>query len=385
MFNLIKTDKNSRARLGLLKTPHGSVPTPMFMPVATNASVKTLTNQNLVLDLEVKIIISNLYHLYLRPGPDLINKAGGLHNFMNLKIPIAVDSGGFQVFSLSHRRKISDEGVIFNSHIDGSSKKLTPESVIDIQRMIGADIALVLDECTPYPCSHEQAGVSVKRTHKWAEISVDTHKKQKFLYDFPQQIFGIVQGSTFKDLRTQSAEFISSLDFDGIAIGGLSVGEPAGLMYETAALTAEFLPRNKIRYLMGVGTPEDILACVENGIDLFDCVIPTRNARNGTVFTRFGKFQYKNQTWANQHDVPIDTDCSCLVCKNYSRAYLRHLFKANEILALHLASLHNVHFYVDLMNNIRSTVKNDEFVKFKRDFLEKYNSEKKCKNNPKDL
>lgn len=363
-FNVLKNDNDSAARLGRLTLAHGDIDTPVFMPVGTQATVKTLTPDDLY-EMGISIILSNTYHLYLRPGENLISKAGGLHSFMNWKRNILTDSGGFQVFSLSKLRKITDEGVFFNSHIDGSKHFLTPEKVMDIEQKLGADIAMCFDECAPYPCTYEEALNAVKRTSQWAQRCKDNHNRED------QALFGIIQGNVFPDLRRQSALDLIDLDFPGYAVGGLSVGEPKEDMYKILDLTHSLLPLNKPRYLMGVGAPEDLLEGVKRGVDMFDCVLPTRLARHGTAYTRTGKITVRNASFADDF-TPIDMDCNCYVCKNYSRAYIRHLIKADEILALRLLSYHNVYFLTNLMENIRKAIKEEEFLSFYHTFMQDY-------------
>jgi queuine tRNA-ribosyltransferase len=335
------------------------------MPVGTQATVKAMTPQMLG-EAGAGIILSNTYHLYLRPGADLIERAGGLHKFMNWPRGILTDSGGFQVFSLKGLRKISDEGVLFHSHIDGSRHFLSPEIVMQIQQKLGADIAMSFDECAPFPCSYEEATQAVRRTSLWAKRCCDYHRRPD------QALFGIVQGNVFADLREQSAREIVALDFPGYAIGGLSVGEPKQDMYRILDLTHHLLPADKPRYLMGVGAPEDLLEGVKRGVDMFDCVLPTRIARHGTAFSHRGKVVVRNATYAEDF-TPLDPDCDCQVCKNYSRAYLRHLVKADEILAHILLSYHNVYFLIKLMQEIREAIEDQKFEQFYNHFYESYN------------
>lgn len=373
MFQLLKQDKNTKARLGRITTAHGEVDTPNFMPVGTAGTVKTLTPEE-VKSAGIQIILSNAYHLLLKPGAEVIKQAGGLHKFMNWDGPILTDSGGFQVFSLAPLRKIKDNGVEFQSHLDGSKHFVTPESVIEFQQTLGSDIMMVLDECVHYPCQRDYAERSLKLTIDWAGRS-----KQKFTSIEQQatsnEIFGIVQGGTFFDLRKQAAESLMEIGFDGYAIGGLSVGEPRELMYEVIDFTTPLLPREKPRYLMGVGLPPDILEATERGIDFFDCVVPTRNGRNGTAFTSKGKLLIRNAGYAKDTSA-VDEECPCPCCRNYSRAYLHHLFSIDEILGLRLLSLHNLVFYAKLMKNIRRTIEEDKFSEFKKDFLATYNVER---------
>lgn len=364
-FELLKEAKDSKARLGKLHTPHGVVETPIFMPVGTRGTVKAMTPEE-VRDLGAQIILSNTYHLYLKPGHELIKEAGGLHKFMNWNGPILTDSGGFQVFSLGDLRKIKEEGVEFRSHIDGSTHFISPEKSIEIQNALGSDIMMSFDECTPYPASYEYSKESMERTTRWAKRCKDYHKN----WD-SQGLFGIVQGGMYKDLREKSAKDLVELDFPGYAVGGLSVGEPKELMCEILEHTTPFLPRNKPRYLMGVGTPDYLFEAVERGIDMADCVLPTRIARNGTVLTSSGKLVIRNAKYSKDFS-KLDSECSCYTCSNYSRAYIRHLFNVNEILGARLATIHNLHFLIDLMENIRKSIKEDRFMEYKSEFYEKY-------------
>ncbi|MBU0651134.1 tRNA guanosine(34) transglycosylase Tgt [bacterium] len=364
MFNLIKTDKNSNARLGELILPRGVVKTPVFMPVGTLATVKTMTVDELE-KIGYNLILGNTYHLSLRPGIEVFKKFGGLHNFMNWKGNVLTDSGGFQVFSLATLRKINEEGVSFQSHIDGSSHIFTPENVIDFQEALGVQIMMILDECIPYPSEKDYVKKSTDLTIKWAKRSRDYYKKKL------PHMFGIVQGGMFEDLRKDCARKLVDMNFDGYSIGGLSVGEERNLMYEMISVTTPELPRDKPRYLMGVGEPVDILNAVERGIDMFDCVMPTRNARNGCLFTSHGKVAIKKSVYALS-DEKIDNECDCYVCKNYSLGYLNHLFRSGEILGLHLNTYHNLSFFYKLMNDIRSAIMEDKFVEFKKSFLQKF-------------
>src|SRR3989344_4529661 len=359
-FRLIKKDLHTRARLGKITTRHGQVSTPVFMPVGTQATVKAMTPEELK-DIGVEILLSNTYHLYLRPGHELIRDMGGLHQFMHWDRPILTDSGGYQVFSHNELRKIKEEGVYFQSHLDGSKHFLSPEKVIEIQEALGADIIMCLDECTPYPATFDYTVTSMELTHRWASRCKEVKKKEA------QALFGIVQGGMFQDLRKQSAEEITSIGFDGYAIGGLSVGEDKVLMYEMVDAAIPYLPDDKPRYLMGVGTPEDLVEGVARGVDMFDCVMPTRNARNGTLFTKQGKLGIRNAQYANDHK-PVEDDCGCYTCKNYSRAYLRHLFVANEILAARLGTTHNLYYYTNLMWGMRKAIEEDRFGEFKEEF-----------------
>ncbi len=337
------------------------------MPVGTQGSVKAVEQRELS-ELGAQIILGNTYHLYLRPGPDILKEMGGLHRFMNWDGPILTDSGGYQVFSLSDLRKISDEGVTFKSHLDGSTHFFSPERVVEIERAIGSDIMMVLDECTPYPCEHDYAFDSNKLTLRWAKRCLDASRESSALYGHHQSLFGIVQGSTFKDIRSQSAKELVDLQFDGYAIGGLAVGEPVDVMYDLAEFTAGLLPEESPRYLMGVGTPENILECIERGVDMFDCVMPTRNGRNAMLFTRNGRLNLTNARFKSD-DSPVDEECLCYGCRNFSRAYLRHLFMAKEILALQLASLHNLTFYLWIVGEARRRILAGGFLGWKKEIL----------------
>ena len=365
-YEIIKKDPICRARAGVMTTAHGSLCTPCFMPVGTQATVKTLTTEELKVA-GVEGILCNTYHLMLRPGVEIIQRAGGLHRFMNWRGVILTDSGGFQVFSLNELRKVTQKGVEFRSHIDGKKCFLSPQEAMRIQGLLDSDVALCLDECLSYPASHDSACNSVKLTLEWAEISKHVHSS----YNDRQALFGIVQGSVFKDLREQCIEGLVKIGFDGYAIGGLSVGEPDLLMYEVLRENVWKLPEEKPRYLMGCGTPENLIESVENGVDLFDCVLPTRNGRNGTVFTSKGKLTITNRCFQEDFN-PLDDECSCYTCRNYTRAYLRHLFMAREILGMKLASLHNVAFYINLMKKMRESIVVGLFQNFKKDFYAKY-------------
>lgn len=366
-FKLLKKSSECAARLGEITTSRGVISTPIFMPVGTLATVKTLTPEELT-HMKAEIILGNTYHLYLRPGTDVIEKAGGLHKFMNWDKPILTDSGGFQVFSLAKLRKIKDDGVEFSSHIDGSKHFFTPEKVIDIQNILGSDIMMPLDECVPYPAEHDYTKKSLKLTHKWASLSKEHFKNKKIKN---QALFGIVQGGMYPDLRRESADYLTELDFNGYSIGGLSVGEPKHLMHEMLELTVPHLPENKPRYLMGVGKPEDFFECIMRGVDMFDCVLQTRIARNGTALTHYGKVAIKNAKYRFDFS-PLDEDCNCYTCKNYTKAYLRHLFIAEEILGARLFSYHNLYFSINLIRNIRKAIKEDRFLKYYKEFMEKY-------------
>lgn len=368
-FELIGTETGG-ARIGRVTTGHGVIDTPAFMPVGTQATVKSLAPADLK-GAGAQIILSNTYHLHLRPGEQLIKEAGGIHRFMSWPGPVLTDSGGYQVFSLADLRKISDKGVSFRSHIDGSQRHLTPESVVDIQLDIGSDIMMVLDHCAEYPCSYETALEAVVRTTRWAERSLAPYGPRITRDGYERVMFAIVQGNVFEDLRQRSARELVELDFPGYAIGGLSVGEPKEDLYGMAGLTAKLLPEEKPRYLMGVGFPEDLVEAVSRGIDMFDCVMPTRNARNGTVFTSRGRVILKNAS--NRSDFgPLDPDCDCDTCRNFSRAYLRHLFMAGEMLGPRLATVHSIRFYLHLMEEMRQVIREGLFSQWRKDFYEKY-------------
>jgi len=363
-FSLLEKDSASSARLGKITTSHGEISTPVFMPVGTQATVKTLSPADLR-DIGAEIILSNTYHLFLRPGHELIRGFGGLHGFMNWDRPVLTDSGGFQVFSLAELRKVTDEGVLFQSPVDGGAKHLfTPEFATEVQEALGADIIMAFDECIPYPATKDYAQEAMDRTHRWAKRCREAKK------DTGQALFGIVQGGMYPDLRKQSAGTLVDIGFEGYAIGGLSVGETKPLMYEMIEATAPLLPADKPRYLMGVGTPEDLVEGVDRGIDMFDCVMPTRNARNGTFFTSFGKLVIRNSRYEKDGG-PLDPACGCYTCRTFSRAYLRHLFNAGEVLALRLGTIHNLFFYLSLMRDIRKNIEAGRFREFKKEFLEK--------------
>ena len=369
-FELLYSDTKTNARLGKITTDHGVIETPIFMPVGTIGSVKGIHKKELTDDIHAQIILGNTYHLYLRPGTDVIRKAGGLHKFANVSLPILTDSGGYQVFSLAHRRKLTDKGAEFSSHIDGSKHLFTPEKVVDIQRELGSDIMMALDECTPYPCTKDYAEKSLKLTHRWLKRGWHHFQETEPLYGHSQSFFPIVQGSTFTDLRKESAEFISKIPADGYAIGGLSVGEPAEEMYAMIEVVNAILPTDKPRYLMGVGTPANLIEGVSRGIDMFDCVMPTRNGRNGMLFTWEGTINIKNKKW--QYDFsPIDENGHSFVDKEYSKAYLRHLFTAGEMLGPIIASQHNLTFYLSLMAEIRHHIKTKSFDEWKQQVLPK--------------
>jgi queuine tRNA-ribosyltransferase len=363
-FTLSATDSKSKARAGIVSTAHGDIETPIFMPVGTAGTVKAVHQRELEQDIQAQIILGNTYHLYLRPGTGLLEKAGGLHKFNGWNKPILTDSGGYQVYSLSDNRKINDEGVTFKSHIDGSKHLFTPENVMDIQRSIGADIIMALDECTPYPCEYDYAKKSLVITHQWLQRCVKQINNTQPRYGYDQALFPIVQGSVYKDLRIQSAEFIAAQNQQGNAIGGLSVGEPHELMYEMTDVVCNILPSDKPRYLMGVGTPENILECIALGIDMFDCVMPTRNARNGMLFTTQGIVNIRNEKW--KEDIsPIDAELGGYASSFYSKAYLRHLIINKEILGAQIASIHNLTFYLWLVKEARKQILNNTFAEWK--------------------
>lgn len=364
-YELIKTCKQTGARLGRLHTPHGVIETPIFMPVGTQATVKAMTPEELK-EIGSQIILSNTYHLYMRPGHDLIERAGGLHKFMNWDKPILTDSGGFQVFSLGPLRKIKEEGVEFRSHLDGSKHFLSPEKATEIQNALGSDIIMAFDECAPYPADRQYVKNSLERTTRWLERCKAAHK-----YPEKQALFGIVQGGMYRELREQSAKEITAIDLPGYAIGGLSVGEPKDMMYEVLDYTVPLLPEDKPRYLMGVGSPDDLLEGVLRGIDMFDCVLPTRIARNGTAMTSQGKVVVRNASYAEDF-TSLDSECDCYTCKNYTKAYLRHLIKCNEILGARLLTIHNLRFLLKMMENVREAIKEDRLLDYKKDFFEKY-------------
>jgi queuine tRNA-ribosyltransferase len=370
-FELTATDP-SGARTGRLVTDHGVVETPAFMPVGTQGTVKSMSSRDLR-ELGASIVLANTYHLYLRPGHETIDRAGGIHRFMSWEGPVLTDSGGFQVFSLADLNSVTDEGVVFQSHLDGSRHLLTPERVVEIQEAIGSDIMMVLDQCTSYPCDRPTALEAVERTQLWARRSIETRGTRFTRGGYERVLFGIVQGSVYPELREQSAHGLQKLDFPGYAIGGLAVGEPKAQLLETAHFTAALLPPGKPRYLMGVGFPEDIIEAVERGIDMFDCVLPTRNARNGTVFTSRGKVILKNAVHANDLS-PLDPACACETCTTYSRAYLRHLFISGEILGPRLATYHSLHFYLHLLEEMRQVIREGSFQQWKEKFYRIYRS-----------
>lgn len=371
-FDLLNTDSLSQARAGKISTDHGVIETPIFMPVGTVASVKGVHQRELKQDINPDIILGNTYHLYLRPQTEILEKAGGLHKFMNWDRNILTDSGGYQVYSLSGNRKIKEEGVKFKSHIDGSYHTFTPENVMEIQRSIGADIIMAFDECTPYPCDYNYAKRSMHMTHRWLDRCIKHLNKTPLKYDYGQELFPIVQGSTYKDLRKQSAEFIASKDAFGNAIGGLSVGEPAEEMYAMTDVVTSVLPKSKPRYLMGVGTPINILENIALGIDMFDCVMPTRNARNGMLFTADGTINIKNQKWKDDFS-PIDEMGITFVDTEYSKAYLRHLFSVNELLGKQIATIHNLGFYLWLVREARKHILAGDFYDWKTKMVKQMN------------
>ncbi|HEY8343207.1 MAG TPA: tRNA guanosine(34) transglycosylase Tgt [Calditerricola sp.] len=364
-FELVHVCRQSGARLGRLHTPHGVIDTPVFMPVGTLATVKAMTPEELKA-LGAQIVLSNTYHLYLRPGPDIVREAGGLHRFMNWDRAILTDSGGFQVFSLSPLRKIEEEGVTFRSHLSGEKLFMSPEKAIEIQNALGADIIMAFDECAPYPAEYEYVKQSVARTTRWARRCVAAHRRAE-----DQALFGIVQGGVYRDLREQSARELVELDLPGYAVGGLSVGEPKAVMYEVLEYTVPLLPADKPRYLMGVGSPDALIEGVIRGIDMFDCVLPTRVARNGTVMTTEGRLVIKSARYARDFG-PLDPHCNCYVCRNYTRAYIRHLIKADEILGIRLTTYHNLAFLLNLMAEIRQAIREDRLLDFRDAFYARY-------------
>ncbi|MGX5687902.1 tRNA guanosine(34) transglycosylase Tgt [Arcticibacter tournemirensis] len=369
-FRLEVTDKLSKARAGEISTDHGTIKTPIFMPVGTAGSVKAVHQRELKEDIEAQIILGNTYHLYLRPGLNTLEQAGGLHKFNGWDRPILTDSGGYQVYSLTEVRKIKEEGVTFRSHIDGSKHLFTPEAVMDIQRTIGADIIMAFDECTPYPCEYNYASKSVDMTHRWLKRCCERFDSTEPKYGYSQTLFPIVQGSVYKDLRVKSAEVIASFEREGNAIGGLSVGEPAEEMYEMTDLVCNILPKDKPRYLMGVGTPVNILENIALGVDMFDCVMPTRNGRNGMLFTSEGVINIRNEKWKNDFS-PIDPGSDLFADITYSKAYLRHLITSKEILGAQIATLHNLHFYLWLVTQAREKIISGEFYEWKNKMIKK--------------
>ena len=364
-YELLHEDKNTGARRGRIHTPHGDIETPVFMPVGTQATVKSMTPEELKEEVKAQIILSNTYHLYLRPGDKIVKEAGGLHKFMNWDRPILTDCGGFQVFSLSDLRTISEDGVEFKSHLDGSKHFFSPEKVMEIEENLGADIIMSFDECCPYPSTYEYTKNSMERTTRWAIRCKNAHKNEK------QGLFGIIQGGFYEDLRKKSAEDLIKLDFPGYAIGGISVGEPKDEFLRILKYTAPLMPKDKPRYLMGVGTPDYLIEAVLAGIDMCDCVLPTRIARNGTAMTWNGKVVVRNATYERDWR-PLDEECDCYTCKNYTRAYIRHLIKANEILGVRLLSIHNLRFLTNLMERVKIEIENDNLLNFKEEFYKKY-------------
>ncbi|MGY8945418.1 MAG: tRNA guanosine(34) transglycosylase Tgt [Flavobacteriales bacterium] len=373
IFNLNFKDLNTKARAGTIKTDHGVIETPIFIPVGTSATVKGVHQRDLENEINSDIILSNTYHLYLRPGPEIIENAGGIHKFMNWNRPLLTDSGGYQVYSLSANRKINEEGVEFKSHIDGSYHFFSPERAIKIQKSIGADIIMAFDECTPYPCDYNYAEKSMHMTHRWLKRCFKEFNKSKSVHNYSQTLFPIVQGSVYKNLRSQSAEFIASVEAEGNAIGGLSVGEPAEEMYAMTEVVCDILPQNKPRYLMGVGTPINLLENIALGVDMFDCVMPSRNARNGMLFTSKGTINIKNEKWKNNFEV-IDLDNHCFVDLSYSKAYLRHLFTIKEALGRQIATIHNLAFYIWLVREARKRIINGDFSKWKTKMINNMNN-----------
>jgi len=369
-FELIGRNSNSNARAGRITTPHGTIDTPVFMPVGTQATVKTLSPEDLKAA-GAEIILGNTYHLFLRPGHELIQRMGGLHGFMSWPSPILTDSGGYQVFSLSDLKKIQEEGVTFQSHIDGARHLFTPESVMEIETALGSDIIMPLDECTPYPCEYEYAKESYAMTLRWAERSKKSFDEFESVRRAPQALFGIVQGSTYEDLRLDCARKLVDMGFDGYAIGGLSIGEPKSTMGDLIDLTVACLPVDQPRYLMGAGTPEDLVDAVGRGLDMFDCVIPTREGRNGALYTKEGRININNARF-REDEGPLEEDCNCYACRTFSRAYLRHLYHAGEILGPRMGTLHNVHFFVGLARRMRQAILDDTFLDWRTDFLNLY-------------
>jgi len=377
MFQLIGKDAATKARRGRLTTGRGTIETPAFMPVGTQGSVKAVSSRELH-ELGAQIVLGNTYHLFVRPGLDVIRKCGGLHGFMNWDGPILTDSGGYQIFSLAKLRKITEEGVRFQNHIDGSPAFISPEVAMEIQATLGGEIAMVLDECPPWPCEYEYAARSLEMTHRWAErckMEAERRKEENAQRPteegFPQMVFGIVQGATFGELRRTSAQTLAAMDFDGYAIGGVSVGEPEPEMMSAVEWSEPHLPENKPRYAMGLGTPPQLIELIARGVDMFDCVLPTRLARNGTAFTAAGTLNFKNAEFTMQTG-PLEEGCACEACRGYSRAYIRHLMKAEEILGLRLLSIHNLHFYLELMKRARTAIENGTFSKFRNAFVSGY-------------
>jgi queuine tRNA-ribosyltransferase len=372
-FDVLNKDNATKARAGIIHTEHGEIPTPIFIPVGSGGTVKGILQRDLEEEVKASIILGNTYHLYLRPGIEIIKRAGGLHKFINWSKPVITDSGGYQIFSLAENRKITNEGVVFKSHIDGSRHFFSPEKVVDIQRLIGADIIMALDECTPYPCDYKYARKSMQLTHAWLERGKQQYESTESKYNYYQSFVPIVQGSIFKDLRIESAEKIASMNCKANAIGGLSVGEPESDMYEIIGVVNKILPEDKPRYLMGIGTPANILELIAMGIDMFDCVLPTRNGRNGMLFTRNGIINIRNQHWKDDFS-RLDPDGSSSVSKQYSKAYLRHLIISKELLGAQIASIHNLSFYLWLVSEARQKIITGEFLNWKNDFVNKLSS-----------
>ena len=369
-FKILKRDKDSNARVGTILTNHGEISTPIFIPVGTTGTVKAVHQRELENDVRAQIILGNTYHLFLRPGTDVIYKSGGLHKFINWNKPLITDSGGYQIYSLAESRKLKEEGAFFCSHIDGSKHVFTPENTVDIQRKLGADIMMAFDECTPYPCSYEYARKSMELTHRWLKRGIKQFENTEPLYGYSQSYLPIVQGSVYKDLRIESSETISSLSAEGYAIGGLSVGEPVDNMYEMVEVVTSILPVDRLRYLMGVGTPVNILESISMGVDMFDCVIPTRNGRNGMLFTREGIINIKNLKWKNDFSA-LDENGTSFADKHYTKAYLRHLIISQEILGAQIATLHNLSFYLWLMEEARKRINEGSFAHWKSMIVEK--------------
>lgn len=370
MFRIDKKDSSTSARAGVLRTAHGDIPTPVFMPVGTAATVKGVLHRDLRTEINAPVILANTYHLYLRPGTDIINSAGGVHGFMSWDRPVLTDSGGYQVFSLAANRKLTEEGAIFRSHIDGSRHLFTPEKVLDIQRLLGSDIMMAFDECAPWPCDHGYALRSMELTHRWLDRCVDHYRKSRPLYGYEQMLFPIVQGAVYADLRRISAEKAASMDMAGNAIGGLSVGEPAEVMYEMTEVVNSILPEEKPRYLMGVGTPANILESIARGVDMFDCVMPSRNGRNGMLFTRDGIINIRNKRWAEDLS-PVEAGSDSEISRTYSRAYLRHLVISGEMLGAQIATIHNLAFYLSLVREAREKILEGTFGPWKEETVKR--------------
>ena len=369
MFELIKSSQSTKARIGRICTDHGDIDTPIFMPVGTLGTVKAVSQDDLMTRVKAQIILGNTYHLYLRPGNDIVEAAGGLHRFIGWDRPMLTDSGGYQIFSLSEKRNLSERGALFSSHLDGSKHLFTPENVVDTQRILGSDIMMILDECPPWPAEEEYVKRSMELTHRWAKRGRDHFISSDPLYGHKQFQFGIVQGGTFRELRKISSEYMASLNFEGLAIGGLSVGEPTDIMYEITDFNTDHLPAEKPRYLMGVGTPANLIQCVALGVDMFDCVMPTRNARNGMIFTRHGKVNIRNSKWKNHHK-PLDMDFPTDLCRRYNMSYIHHLIRSDEILGMELTSIHNLTFYLWLMEQIRGKIREDTFHQWYEGMIE---------------